>query len=89
MLAEEFFDLDCSAVIPECGYQCAKCIGEICSVLKGMQGVSEVFSGKRAETSGIVVRYDCEAISTDDLMEAFRKLPSFYGGFFVPRVLDA
>jgi hypothetical protein len=89
MLVEEFFDLDCSAVIPECGYQCAKCIEEICSVLKGVHGVSEVSSGKRGEVSGIVVRRDSETITTDDLMEAFRKLPSFYRGSFVPRVLDA
>jgi len=89
MLVEVFFDLDCSAVIPECGYQCARCIEEICSVLKGMRGVSEVSSGKRGEISGIVVRHDPEAVSTGDLMAAFRRLPSFYSGFFAPRVLDA
>ncbi|MFH1070053.1 MAG: hypothetical protein V1794_10590 [Candidatus Glassbacteria bacterium] len=45
--------------------------------------------GKRGEISGIVVQYDSEVISTDDLLNAFRGLPTFYQGFFVPEVLEA
>jgi len=89
MLATNFFHLNCNPVIPECGFQCGKCIQEIFFVIKKMPGVAEVSSGKHGEISGIIVQYDSEAISIDDLLNAFRKLPSFYQGFFVPEVLEA
>jgi len=76
-------------VIPECVFQCAKCIEEICSVLKAMPGVSEVSTGKHGETSVIAVQYDPEATSTGDLMEAFGRMPSFYRDSFVPGELNA
>jgi copper chaperone CopZ len=86
---QKFFHLDCSPIIPECGYQCEKCIQEIRTILGGVDGVLEVLTAKHGEISGIVVQYDSEAIGIDDLMNAFRKLPSFYQGRFVPKVLDA
>ena len=87
MLARDFFHLDCNAVIPECAYQCDKCIQEIESVVKGLHGVSDVSLGKRRETSGIVVQYDSDAIDFNNLIIAFRGLPTFYKGRFVPEVL--
>jgi hypothetical protein len=89
MLAQNFFHLDCNPVIPECRYQCDKCVQEILSVLKGLHGVSEVSMGKHGEISGIVVQYDSAASSIGDLMNAFGRLPSFYKGRFVPKALDA
>jgi hypothetical protein len=89
MITEEFFHLDCNPVIPECEYNCAKCITEIRSVLGGRSGVFEVTLGKRGETSGIVAKHDPDTVSTEELLNAFRNLPSFYRGHFVPQVLDA
>ena len=88
MFVEKFFHLDCTLVIPECRYNCAKCITEIRTVLGSGSGVLEVTLGKRGETSGIVVKYDPEQTSTGKLLYEFRNLPSFYGGRFVPQVLD-
>ena len=88
MIAQSFFHLDCRPVIPECGFQCDKCVEEIQSVLTAMHGVSEVSRDKRGETDGIVVQYNSEAISIDDLVNMLRTLPSFYRGRFVPSLLD-
>ena len=88
MLVQSFFHLDCNPVIPECGFQCAKCVEEIQSVLTALDGVCEVSRGKRGETDGIVVQYDSEAIGSDDLVNTLRTLPSFYKGRFVPSLLD-
>jgi hypothetical protein len=87
MLMQSFFHLDCKPVIPECGFQCDKCIEEIHSVFAGMDGVSGVSKGKCREIDGIVVQYDSEAIGSDDLMKTFRTLPSFYKGRFVPELV--
>ncbi len=88
MHVQKFFHLDYTPVIPECGYQCPKCIQEICDVLCAMEGVLEVSSGKRGEISGIVVRYDSEITGDEDLVKAFGELPSFYQGRFVPEVME-
>ena len=89
MTVQTFFHLDCSAVIPECGYRCARCIQEIVAVVGSMPGVSSVSEGKRGEVSGILVQYDLDAVTLDRLMDAFRQLPSFYKGRFEPKVLDS
>ena len=88
MLVQSFFHLDCRPVIPECSFQCDKCVEEIQSVLMAMAGVSEVSRDKRGETDGIVVQYDSEAIGIDDLTNTLRTLPSFYKGRFVPSLPD-
>jgi copper chaperone CopZ len=89
MLVQSFFHLDCSPVIPECGFQCDKCVEEIQSVLTELDGVSEVSRGRRGETDGIVVQYNSEAIGIDHLVNTLRTLPSFYKGRFVPSLLDS
>ena len=89
MLVEKFFHLDCNPVIPECRHKCANCIEEILSVLGRRSGVSEVSLGQRGEISGIVVKYDSEETSDDQLIHEFSSLPTFYRGRFVPKVLDA
>jgi len=80
MHVQKFFHLDCNPIIPECGYQCPKCIQEIRDVLGGMGGVLEVSMSKRGEISGIVVRYDSEITGDENLMKTFGELPSFYRG---------
>jgi hypothetical protein len=88
MQAEKFFHLDCNQVIPECEFQCSRCIQEIFAVIGSMEGVADVSMGKKIEISGVVVQYDSETTTVDNLMKAFGKLPAFYRGRFVPTVLD-
>jgi hypothetical protein len=88
LLTETFFDLDCSSVIPECGYQCDKCIREAVSVSGAVPGVSDVSMGRHEGVSGIVVRYHSTVTGIEQLMAALRQLPSFYKGRFAPRVLE-
>lgn len=89
MQVQKFFHLDCNPVIPECGYQCSRCIQEIYSVLGSMEGVMDVSTGNRGKISGIVVRYDSVTTTDDNLLKEFSRLPSFYRGHFVPKALDA
>jgi len=37
------FEIDCSAVIPECGYQCDECISEMESTFKKIKGVTNFY----------------------------------------------
>ena len=83
MLVATFFHLDCTPVIPQCGYQCAKCIQEIQSVVGQMNGIRDVSSGEREGRSGIIVQYESEATTDDQLIGVFNTLPSFYRGRFV------
>ena len=89
MRVQKFFHLDCQPVIAECAYQCSRCIQEIRAVMGAMDGVLDVSMGKHGQVAGIIVQYETETTTDDTLMEAFRRLPSFYHGRFVPKVLDA
>ncbi len=82
-----FFHLDCVPVIPECGYQCDKCVREILSVLERTKGIQGASMGMRGEISGIVVDYDPETTDENRLTAVLGGLPSFYKGKFIPHVL--
>ena len=78
------FHVDCSGVIPECEYKCAKCVQEIRSVLGEMEGVEECYP----EGEGIVVEHDPSKVSVENLIETLGRLPSFYKGFFAGKLLE-
>jgi copper chaperone CopZ len=88
MTKNAFFHLDCNPIIPECGYQCQKCIKEIRSVLKAKNGIFKVSVRKNKDISGIAVEYDPETISIKDLIKELENLPSFYTGFFVLKLIE-
>jgi hypothetical protein len=71
-------------VIPECGFQCARCIEEVKSVLGGTPGVSRFYR----EGDGVVVEHDPSVIPVEQLLDTFRSLPSFYRGRFIPTMLE-
>ena len=81
------FDLDCNPVIPECGFDCPKCIQEIESTLTGMQGVSKVYVEDESEGGKTIVEHDPTMVTVEQLMDVFKGLPSFYEGFFIPRLI--
>ncbi len=76
------FHLDCTAVIPQCGYECSKCIQELESTVTAIPGVSSFY----LEGDGVVVEHDPDAVTARQLIDVFKTLPSFYDGFFIPTV---
>ena len=78
-----FFYLDCTPVIPECGFECDKCVKEIESVLSKTKGVNK----SCREGEGILVEHDPDIVSAEQLIDIFKRLPSFYKGFFIPKLL--
>jgi copper chaperone CopZ len=83
MNTRSFFHLDCTGVIPECGFQCDKCVKEIESVLSKTRGVNK----SCREGDGILVEHDPDIISAEQLIDIFKRLPSFYKGFFIPKLM--
>ncbi len=81
------FDLDCNPIIPECGFNCPKCIQEIEATLTSMQGVCKVYIEKEAEEQRLVVEHDPTEVTVGQLIAVFKSLPSFYKGFFIPTVI--
>ncbi len=84
MTSRTAFHLDCTPVIPECGFNCGKCVEEMKSVFGGTQGVSKFYR----EGDGVVVEHDASVIAVEQLLAIFRGLPSFYRGRFVPSVME-
>ena len=87
MITRTAFDLDCNPVIPECGFACPKCIQEIETTLTSKDGVSKVYMEGEAEEGKLIVEHDPAITTVDQLCEAFKKLPSFYEGFFIPTAI--
>jgi copper chaperone CopZ len=83
MITRTAFDIDCNPVIPECGFACSKCIQEIETTLTSKEGVSKVYM----EGEKLIVEHDPVIATVDQLIEAFKMLPSFYEGFFIPTVI--
>ncbi len=84
MVNRTAFHLDCTPIIPACGFTCGKCIEEMKSIFGGTPGVSRFYR----EGQGIVVEHDSSVVAVEQLMEILRGLPSFYRGHFVPSLLQ-
>ncbi|MHC4207436.1 MAG: heavy-metal-associated domain-containing protein [Planctomycetota bacterium] len=87
MNSRSAFDLDCHPVIPECGFECPRCIQEIESVLTSMQGVSKVYMEGEGQEQELIVEHDPTTVTVEQLIDVFKDLPSFYEGFFIPTLI--
>ncbi len=87
MNSHSAFDLDCNPVIPECGFECPKCIQEIESVLTAINGVSKVYMETEGQEQKLIVEHDPTTATVEQLIEVFKGLPSFYEGFFIPTLI--
>lgn len=85
MISRTAFHLDCGAMIPGCGFECAKCVGEMETVFGRMRGVGAFYR----EGDGVVVEHDAGVVTVEQLMEVFRGLPSFFERHFVPSVMQS
>ncbi len=82
MTSRTAFHLDCTPVIPACGFKCAKCIEEMKLVFGRTPGISAFYR----EGDGVVVEHDPNMVAVDQLLDIFRGLPSFYQNHFIPSV---
>ncbi len=83
MKSRTAFGIDCTGVIPECGFECARCVHEISSSLTGMRGVGRFYT----DGEGVTIEYDAEAVTAEQLMDVLKGLPSFYESHFIPTVM--
>jgi copper chaperone CopZ len=83
MISRSMFQIDCTGVIPECGFECAKCVQEIGSSLTGMKGVGKFYT----DGEGVTVEYDAETVTAEQLKDVLKGLPSFYESHFVPSIV--
>ena len=89
MVTRSVFHLDCTPIIPQCGFNCAKCLQEIKFVLEKIEGVKKSYTEGEGENMKLVVEHDSSDVAAEDLKKTFRHLPSFYKGFFVPELLES
>ena len=80
------FDIDCNSVIPECEFQCPKCIEEIKSTITGAEGVSKVYLDDEENEAKLIVEHDPAIVPVEQIIDILKTLPSFYEGFFIPIV---
>jgi len=78
------FDINCDSVIPECEFQCPKCIEEIKSTLTDVEGVSKAYLDDEDNEARLVVEHNPAVVSVEQIIDVLKTLPSFYEGFFIP-----
>jgi len=83
MISRSVFQIECTGVIPECGFECAKCVQEIGSSLIRMKGVGNFYT----DGEGVTVEYDAEKVTAEQLKDVLKGLPSFYESHFVPSIV--
>ena len=89
MITRSAFHIDCTPVIPECGFKCAKCLQEIHSVLAKIEGVEKSYLEGEGDDTKFIVEHDASKVTVEHLIETFGRLPTFYKGFFTAKLLDA
>jgi hypothetical protein len=85
MMQRSTFRLDCTPIIPACGFECSKCLEEMASVFAGTEGVSKFYM----EEDGVAVLHDSQTISVERLIDIFKSLPSFHESRFVPTLTSS
>ncbi len=83
MISRSVFQIDCTGVVPECGFECAKCVQEIGLSLIRMKGVGNFYT----DGEGVTVEYDAEKVTAEQLKDVLKGLPSFYESHFVPSII--
>ena len=76
------FEVDCSAVIPQCGYRCSECVDEMSRVFEGTRGVTAFYTEGEGEEGKIVIEHDSVKAPAKGLAEALEQLPSHHPGTF-------
>jgi hypothetical protein len=85
MHSRSVFHLDCTAIVPDCGFVCAKCVAEMEAVFMRQPGVSKFYRNG----NGVVVEHDVDVIGTDRLIDLFKDFPSFHDGSFAPTLITS
>ena len=83
MISRSVFQIDCTGVVPECGFDCARCVREIGLSLTGMDGVGDFYT----DGEGVTIEYDSKVVTPEQLKDVLKGLPSFYERHFVPTLV--
>lgn len=87
MMHQSAFHLDCTAIFPECRFDCAKCLREIGSVFGQIPGVNGVRMEGEGADAMLIVMHDPLQITEEQLLTVFGGLPSFYRASFIPTLM--
>lgn len=85
---EFVFDVDCNDIIPECGFQCGRCVSELVTTFEKIEGVFSFHTEEDDKSTKIIIDHDRDKVSLDQLMSVFRRLPSHQKAKFEPTLLS-
>ena len=87
MAQRSAFHLDCTAILPACRFECARCLEEIRSVFTQIPGVEDLCTAGEGAQTRLIVVHDPTRVTAAQLLEILRRLPSFSEAPFVPTLL--
>ena len=87
MAQRSAFHLDCTAVFPDCRFECTKCLEEVRSVLTRIPGVEGLGTAGDGADTRLIIVHDPGRVTAEQLLEILGRLPSFTQASFVPSLL--
>ncbi len=84
MVHRSAFHLDCTALFPDCRLECAKCLQEIRSVFTQVPGVDGLHTEGQGADARLIIVHDPSQVTADQLLDLFKRLPSFHHASFTP-----
>ncbi len=87
MVHRSAFHLDCTALLPDCRFECARCLQEIRSVFTQIPGVDGLQMEGQGAQARLIVAHDPSRVTAEELVDLLKRLPSFHKAFFIPTLL--
>jgi len=81
------FHLDCTAIFPDCRFECTRCMSEIQSVFAQIPGIDSLHMEGEGADARIIIVHDPLQVTTEQLADVFKRLPSFHKASFAPTLL--
>jgi hypothetical protein len=81
------FHLDCTAIFPACRFDCARCLTEIRSVFTRIPGVAGLDREGEGADARLIIVHDPFQVTTEQLSDFLRRLPSFCQASFTPTLV--
>jgi hypothetical protein len=87
MVYRSAFHLDCTALLPDCRFACARCLQEVRSIFTQIPGVDGLYTEGQGTDARLIIVHDPSRITAEQMMDILKRLPSFHKAFFAPAVL--
>jgi hypothetical protein len=80
-------DVDCSQLVPDCGFDCSACFAEVRRTLNATNGVNRLHIEQRGEDRRLSVEHDPSIVPVAKLVNLVEQLPTRHAAHFQAKLI--